>query len=195
MELSLVPLVGRAVLWGGSRGGSVPRKTWGSLSVDGWVCVPTLLIFWPGASQSWCLQGVGWGQIFPKWQPPGKLTLMIIPWDLCPVSWPQNELQLTPASPGDPLRPTGTSGSDSYVVLALPWDPVQVKPWVCPPRVESVFPQVLWRFYTQALLTINTKYSWGSSSQCQTSRLGSLTWVWSYCSCERASAIWLFSRL
>lgn len=51
VKLGLVPLVGRAVLRGVIKGSCVPRKTLGSLSADKLVCVPTLLIIWPGASQ------------------------------------------------------------------------------------------------------------------------------------------------
>lgn len=51
VELSLVTLVGRFVF----------IKILSSLSVDGWSCVPILLVFWPEASQNWNLQTVGWG--------------------------------------------------------------------------------------------------------------------------------------
>ena len=82
----------------------------------------------------------GWGQIFPKWQPPGKLTLMIIRWLLldfllqCPA--PTANHSCPPAFPGDPPRPTGRSDQDRYGASALPWDPVHMKPCVHPPRVE-----------------------------------------------------------
>ena len=53
------PLVSRDV----SRGGCGLRKPLGSLSTDGWDCVPTLLVVWPEASQHCSLQVVGWDQV------------------------------------------------------------------------------------------------------------------------------------
>ena len=58
-ELGLGPLVGRAM----SRGGCELRKSLGSLSADGWGCVPTQLVVWLELSQHWYLQAVGWGQV------------------------------------------------------------------------------------------------------------------------------------
>ena len=76
-----------------------------------------------------------------------------------------------------PRRKTaGRSDPDSCGVPALPWDPVQVKPCAHPPKVESVFTPVLWSSCTQAWLTVNIKCSRGSSSQCQSPRLGNLMW-------------------
>ena len=49
--LCLVLLVGRAMSRGMSRGVSGLRVTLGSLSADGWGCVPVLLVVWPEASQ------------------------------------------------------------------------------------------------------------------------------------------------
>ena len=52
-----------------------------------------------------CLQvAVGWSQV-PKWPPLGELTIMSLPWGVhyhCPC--PYSEPQLTPASPGPPLK-------------------------------------------------------------------------------------------
>ena len=59
MALGFIPLVGRAMLRGEVISGCVPRKTLGSMSVDGWVCVLTLLVAWPEASWNSCLQAVG----------------------------------------------------------------------------------------------------------------------------------------
>ena len=47
---------------------------------------------------------------------------------------------------------------------------------VCPPGVELLFPPVLWHSCTQAPLDYKAKCSGGSSSWCQTPRLGSLMW-------------------
>ena len=59
----------------------------------------------------------------------------------------------------------------------MPWVSVNVKPFAHSPRVESHFPSVLWIFCTQVPLVFKSKCSGVSSSQCQTLRLGSLTWV------------------
>ena len=73
-----LPLMARAMSRGVFRGSCGLRMTLGTLSADGWGCVPTLLVVWPEASQHWSLQAVGWGQVsVPKWQCPGVLTLNI----------------------------------------------------------------------------------------------------------------------
>ena len=124
------------------------------------------------------VQAVWWYQVsVPKWQPLGELTLMGIPWGIChQCPCLHSEPQLTPTSPGDPPRPTGGSGPGSYGVTALPWVPVHMKPCVHPPRVESLFPPILWSSCTQALLAFKAKCSGGSSFWCQMPSLGSLTW-------------------
>ena len=63
MDLGPGPLVGRAVSRGMSKGGCGLRKTLGSLSADGWGCVPAQFVVCPEASQHWCLWAVGWGQV------------------------------------------------------------------------------------------------------------------------------------
>ena len=47
---------------------------------------------------------------------------------------------------------------------------------VCPPRVESLFPQVLSKSFNQIPLAFKVWFSGNSSSHCRTPRLGSLTW-------------------
>ena len=80
-ELGVVPLVGSAMSTGVLSGDCKLRTTFGSLSADGWGCVLTLLVVWLEASQYWSLKAVGWGRVsVPKWQPPGELTLIHIPW-------------------------------------------------------------------------------------------------------------------
>ena len=75
--------------------------------------------------------------------------------------------------------------------LLLPWVPVCIRTCVCPPRLESLFPPVLWSSCNQAPLTFKAKYSGGSTS-----------WFWGAChgaqsshSCGRTSVTWLFSSL
>ena len=72
-------------------------------------------------------------------------------------------------SPRDSVRLAGRS-MGSYGVTALPWVPVHMKIYVDCPRVESVFPQVLRRPCTQALLAFKDKCSGASPSQCQNPR-------------------------
>ena len=78
MQLGLGPLLGRAMLRGMSGGGYGLRKSLGSLSADGWGCVPTLFVVWPEVSQHWSLQAVGWGQVLVA-KPPGELISMNTP--------------------------------------------------------------------------------------------------------------------
>ena len=62
--------------------------------------------------------------------------------------------------------------------LLLPW--VHMRPCLCPPRVESLFPSVLWSSCNQVPLAFKAEYSGGSFSWFQTSRLVRLTpqfWV------------------
>ena len=140
-------------------------RTLGSWSADGWDCVSTLFVVWPGASQHWCLHNAEWGQIFSKMEDSrGAHADDYSLRPLLPVSFPHSEPQSTPASPGDPLKSTGRSGPYFYGGPALPWDPVHMKPCMCPPSVGFLFPPVLQSSCTQALLVFNAKCSGGSSS-------------------------------
>lgn len=56
VELGLVHLVGKAVSRDIIRGGCMLRTPLGSLSADGWGCVPVQLVVWLEASQHWCLK-------------------------------------------------------------------------------------------------------------------------------------------
>ena len=75
-----------------------------------------------------------------------------------------------------PPRSSGRCDLVSYGVSALPWDPMYMKAYVPPPRVESLFALVLWSSCAQALLAFNAKCSGGSSSQCYTPRHHNLIW-------------------
>ena len=60
--LDLVLLVGRATSGGVFWGVCELSMTLGSLSANGWGCVPVLLVVWHGASSTggcWLLAGVG----------------------------------------------------------------------------------------------------------------------------------------
>ena len=90
------------------------------------------------------------------------------------MSFPHNESQLPPVFPGKLPRSTGSSESDSYGTSTLFWDPVHIKTYVCPSRMDSLFPPILWSSCAQALLAFNAK----CSSQYQTPRHGNLMWGW-----------------
>jgi len=73
----------------------------------------------------------GWGQIFPKWLPPEKGTLMNIPKSFAFNVLPSQQATFTPVFPGCPLRIAVRFDPDSYGDFALPWNPVHVKVCVC----------------------------------------------------------------
>ena len=161
VERGLVTLMDRAMLRGVFIGSCWLRMTSGSLSADGWGCVPTFL------------QAVGWDQIsVPKWQPPGEFMQMSIPQRIClqcPClrSKPQltaaflenSQVGLAQASIGSLLCP----GSQSESLC----EPSKSRISVSLSPVELLH---------SSLAYFKAKCSWGSSFQCQTSRLGSLTW-------------------
>lgn len=130
-------------------------KALGSPSVDGWGCDPTLLVVWSEVFQHWSLQAVGWDQVsMQKWQslehtPRNSLIIKVL---VLPVATSDSWL---------PKRLSRLSGRfmGSYGVTALPWVPVHMKICVNCPRVESLFPQVLQRPCTQALLAFKDKCS------------------------------------
>ena len=119
--LDLVLLVRRATSSGVFRGGCGLRKILGSLSADGWGCVPTLLVVWLEASQHWSLQTVWWGRVLvSRWWPPGELTPMSISQFLCQQClYPHSEPQPHPTFSGIPSRPAGRPGPGSYEVTAF----------------------------------------------------------------------------
>ena len=114
VEVGLVPLVDRTMSRDVFRGSQGLKTTFGSLSVMGQA------VAWPEVSQYWSHQAVGWCQVsVPKWWPPGAHVDEHSMGPPLPVFLSHSELQLMPASTGDPPRPTGRSGSDSYGVTAL----------------------------------------------------------------------------
>ena len=135
----------------------------------------SLLVVWPETTQHWSLQVVWWG----KWQPPGGLTPISTSQNCCcQCLCPHGEPQPPPTSVGDLPTPASWFGSTSYGVTALfPWVLVWTRLCVCPPRVESLFPPVLWKSCNQILLDFKVGFSGDSYSHCWTPRLGSLTWV------------------
>ena len=47
---------------------------------------------------------------------------------------------------------------------------------LCPPRLESLFLQVLWKCFNQILLAFNVRFPGYSQSLCKIPRMGSLAW-------------------
>ena len=104
-----------------------------------------------------------------------------------PMSCPHSEPQPPPAFSRDPLR---SQVGPNWILWSppFPWDPVPMKLCVHPPRVEFLFPGVLWSSCGQELLAFTTrcsgqdplafttKCSGHSSSQCQTPKVGNLMW-------------------
>ena len=61
--LDLVFLVGRAASGGGFLGVCDLSMFLGSLSANGWGCVPVLLIVWDGASSTGTWRAIGWSWV------------------------------------------------------------------------------------------------------------------------------------
>ena len=97
----------------------------------------------------------GWGQIFPKWPPPEKHTLMNIPERSASNVLPPLKATITPVFPGDPLRNSVKSNADFYGASALAWDLVHVKVCVHLSRMESPFPPDPLSPCTQSPLAFN----------------------------------------
>ena len=90
---------------------------------------------------------VGWGQVsVPKqwllWELMNEYSLSVL------VSTVSRS-----CLPRRPLRPASGSGPDPSGVAALAWAPVCVKPCVCSPRVESLFPHIVQYAIKSWLLT------------------------------------------
>ena len=76
-----------------------------------------------------------------------------------------------------PLTLAGSFGPVSCVVTApLLWVLVHAKFCLCPPRLECLFPSVLWKAYNQIPLALKAKFPGDSQSLCIIPRLGGLTW-------------------
>ncbi len=95
MELILTPLVGVALSLHEIRSGCVPGGCSGRLFTDGGAVIPPGLLFGLGL-----LRADGWGQIFPKWPPPEKGTLMNIPKSFASNVLPTQQATFTPFFPG-----------------------------------------------------------------------------------------------
>ena len=95
----------------------------------------------------------------------------------CQCPCPCSEPLQSPVSRGDPPTLAGSFYSVSCGVPA-PFLLVLVctRFCLCPQRVESLFPPVLWKSYNQIPLACTTRFPGESQSLCQIPRLGSLMW-------------------
>ena len=139
-------LVGRTVLRGVSRDDYELRMTLGSLSVDEWGCVPVLWVIWSDISQHWSLQAIELGQeSVPKWWPLREFKMINIPGDFCHwCSCPHSQPQPILASQ-ETLQDlkVGPAQAPMKSLICPGRFPVHFKPWVSPPKVESLFPPAL----------------------------------------------------
>ena len=95
----------------------------------------------------------------------------------CQGLHPCGEALPTHTSTGDSPKPAGMSHSVPCGVTApFPYILVHTRFCLCPPRVESLFPPVLWKSWNQIPLAGKVRFSGDSQSLCQILRLGSLMW-------------------
>ena len=94
------------------------RRSLGSLSTDGWGCVPTQLVAWPESFLHWHLETVGWDQVFMLMTWRKDPTMALTSTNIYIVEGlfkngshqflcPQGKLQAPPASLGIFLRQVG----------------------------------------------------------------------------------------
>ena len=62
------------------------------------------------------------------------------------------------------------------VTSPFPWVLVCTRFCLCPLRVKSLFPPVLWKSCNHILLAFRVRFPWSSQFLCQIPRLESLTW-------------------
>ena len=95
----------------------------------------------------------------------------------CQSPCPCGEHLPTHASTGDPPLLAGSLGSVSCGVTApFLWVSVHSRFCLCPPRLESLFPSVLWKSYNQIPLAFKARFSGDSQPLCQIPGLERLTW-------------------
>ena len=97
----------------------------------------------------------------------------------CQCCHPCGEPLLTHTSTGSlPTLPGSFSSVSSRVIALFLWVLVCTRFCLCPPRVESLHPPVLWKFYNQILLHFKSRFPGNSQSLCRIPRLRSLMWGW-----------------
>lgn len=120
LELGLVPLVDEAMLRGVLMGGCELSVAWGTLSTDGWGCVPVLLVVWP-ETLTWVGPGLDAKMVTVRRAHTCQCSLGLLPLEL--LFLPHCESQWVSSSHGVPV---------------LCWVPVYMKPCMHPARVKSV---------------------------------------------------------
>ena len=133
------------------------------------------MIIWPEASQHWCLQAFGQGQVLVrKWQPSRGLVPMKTPQNYhfqCPC--PCNELQPSPPPPRQTLQYWQVSLAQLIMrSLLFSWVLVRMRPCACLPIVEFLFPLVLWNSCYQTPLALKAIFSKDDSSPLPNSQAG-----------------------
>ena len=162
VELSLVSLVGRTMSRGVIRRGCLPRMTLGKLSAGMCAVFSPCWFFYLEASQHWSLPSTLWDQVsFPKWRPPRKLLLRIIPSGFY-LQYPAPIM-----SHSQPLPPQDTL-QGPHLGLAQ----ISMESLLCPGTQYMwkllcalqrwIFPLVQWSSYIQAPLAFKAKCSGGS---------------------------------
>ena len=90
----------------------------------------------------------------------------------CQCLHPCGEPLQTQSSIGDPPTLAGSFSSVSCgVTFPFPWVLVHARFCLCPPRLESLFPPVLWKFYNQIPLAFKVRFPGDSQPCCQNPRL------------------------
>ena len=93
----------------------------------------------------------------------------------CPL--PYAKSLATHTSTGDPPTLAGSFASVVCGVMApFFWVLVCTRFCLCPPRLESLFPPVMWESYSQILLAATSRFLGDSQSICWILSLESLTW-------------------
>ena len=128
---------------------------------------------------AWGIQGLGsMGSVVGLVASPRGLTSRGTFQDCCyQCPCPCHEHLPTQASTGDPPTAAGSFTSVSSGVTApFPWVMVCARFCLCPPRVESLFPLVLWKCYNQSPLAFKVRFPGDPQLLYQIPRLGSLMW-------------------
>ena len=153
-------LVGRALL----------SKALIQLYADGCGCVPSLGVVWPSLP----FQGSMVELIVNSKM---AYTRGTFPYCCSQCSLPYGEPLLIHASTGDAPTVPGSFGSVSCgLTVPFLYAFMCTRFCLCPPRLESLFPLVLWKSYNQILLAFQFRFPGDSQFLCQIPRLGSLMW-------------------
>ena len=130
-------------------------KTLIYLTVDGWGCVPSLLVVWPEATQHWSLLGLLGSANDRLWEG----SCQGAPPRTSATSVPLPMVSHKPPPPRLHRRLSNTSRLVWFFLhcghCSFPWVPMHTLLCVCPPRVESLFPPVLSKSCNQFPLGFN----------------------------------------